>query len=92
MGELMTDSTDGKSTGGQGGTAVAEDPARGPMVRIEGLHRSYGTGAGAVHALRGISFDVPRGELVARSGPGSSPAASSSASPSPVRSPTGPRC
>jgi putative ABC transport system ATP-binding protein len=68
MGERMTDSTGGKSTGGQGGTAVAEDPARGPMVRIEGLHRSYGTGAGAVHALRGISFDVPRGELVALKG------------------------
>ncbi|WP_327127176.1 ABC transporter ATP-binding protein [Streptomyces sp. NBC_01727] len=64
----MTDNTGGKSTGGQVGTAVAEDPARGPMVRIEGLHRSYGTGAGAVHALRGISFDVPRGELVALKG------------------------
>ncbi|MFF2436326.1 ABC transporter ATP-binding protein [Streptomyces sp. NPDC058107] len=64
----MTDSTGEKSTGGQGGTAVAEDPARGPMVRIEDLHRSYGTGAGAVHALRGISFDVPRGELVALKG------------------------
>ncbi|MET7524722.1 ABC transporter ATP-binding protein [Streptomyces sp. NPDC005248] len=64
----MTDSTGGTSTGGQGGTAVADDPARGPMVRIEGLHRSYGTGAGAVHALRGISFDVPRGELVALKG------------------------
>ncbi|MGY5035894.1 ABC transporter ATP-binding protein [Streptomyces sp. 900116325] len=64
----MTDSTGGKSTGGQGGTVVAEDPARAPMVRIEGLHRSYGTGAGAVHALRGISCDVPRGELVALKG------------------------
>ncbi|MFF0289480.1 ABC transporter ATP-binding protein [Streptomyces sp. NPDC005262] len=64
----MTDSTGAKSTGGQGGTAVAEGPARGPMVRIEGLHRSYGTGAGAVHALRGISLDVPRGELVALKG------------------------
>ncbi|MEW2484679.1 ABC transporter ATP-binding protein [Streptomyces sp. NPDC048411] len=64
----MTDSTGGKSTGGQGGTAVAEDPACGPMVRIEDLHRSYGTGAGAVHALRGVSFDIPRGELVALKG------------------------
>ncbi|MFE9968798.1 ABC transporter ATP-binding protein [Streptomyces sp. NPDC005525] len=64
----MTDSTGEKSTGGQGGTAIAEDSARGPMVRIEDLHRSYGTGAGAVHALRGISFDVPRGELVALKG------------------------
>ncbi|MFE7241194.1 ABC transporter ATP-binding protein [Streptomyces sp. NPDC057580] len=63
----MTDSTGVKSTGGQGGTAVAEE-ARGPMVRVEDLHRSYGTGAGAVHALRGVSFDVPRGELVALKG------------------------
>lgn len=68
MGERMTDSTSGTSTGGQGGTAVAEDPTRGPMVRIEDLHRSYGTGAGAVHALRGVSFEVPRGELVALKG------------------------
>ncbi|MFE7544665.1 ABC transporter ATP-binding protein [Streptomyces platensis] len=43
------------------------------MVVVEDLHRSYGTGAGAVHALRGVSCSVPRGELVAlrgRSGSG----------------------
>ncbi|MFG2758977.1 ABC transporter ATP-binding protein [Streptomyces wuyuanensis] len=39
-----------------------------PMVRVEDLHRSYGTGAAAVHALRGVSFEVPRGELVALKG------------------------
>ncbi|WP_370416885.1 ABC transporter ATP-binding protein [Streptomyces fradiae] len=38
------------------------------MVRVENLHRSYGTGAAAVHALRGVSFDIPRGELVALKG------------------------
>ncbi|WTL50601.1 ABC transporter ATP-binding protein [Streptomyces sp. NBC_01497] len=38
------------------------------MVRVEGLHRSYGTGAAAVHALRGVSLSVPRGELVALKG------------------------
>jgi len=38
------------------------------MVRVENVHRSYGTGAAAVHALRGVSFDVPRGELVALKG------------------------
>ncbi|MFF5971509.1 ABC transporter ATP-binding protein [Streptomyces sp. NPDC012769] len=38
------------------------------MVRVEDLHRSYGTGAAAVHALRGVSFDIPRGELVALKG------------------------
>ncbi|THA63499.1 ABC transporter ATP-binding protein [Streptomyces sp. A0958] len=60
----MTENTADTRTGGGGGTAVAEDP----MVRIEDLHRSYGSGAGAVHALRGVSFDVPRGELVALKG------------------------
>ncbi|ANS68500.1 ABC transporter ATP-binding protein [Streptomyces lincolnensis] len=38
------------------------------MVRVENVHRSYGDGAGAVHALRGVSFEVPRGELVALKG------------------------
>lgn len=61
----MTESTAATGTGGQeGGTTVAEQP----MVRIEDLHRSYGSGAGAVHALRGLSFEVPRGELVALKG------------------------
>ncbi|MEU5715934.1 ABC transporter ATP-binding protein [Streptomyces sp. NPDC020403] len=57
-----------RSTGGQSGTALAESPAGGPMVRVENLHRSFGTGATAVHALRGVSFEVPRGELVALKG------------------------
>ncbi|WP_406391553.1 ABC transporter ATP-binding protein [Streptomyces sp. NBC_00887] len=57
-----------ESATGQSGTAVAEGPAGGPMVRIEDLHRSYGTGAAAVRALRGVSFEIPRGELVALKG------------------------
>ncbi|MEV6651491.1 ABC transporter ATP-binding protein [Streptomyces sp. NPDC051219] len=52
----------------QSRTAVVEDPAGGAMVRVENLHRSYGTGASAVHALRGVSFSVPHGELVALKG------------------------
>ncbi|MFE9648301.1 ABC transporter ATP-binding protein [Streptomyces sp. NPDC006365] len=47
-----------------GSGAIATDT----MVRVENVHRSYGTGATAVHALRGVSFDVPRGELVALKG------------------------
>ncbi|MEU6769196.1 ABC transporter ATP-binding protein [Streptomyces sp. NPDC046853] len=37
-------------------------------VVVEDLHRTYGSGASAVHALRGVSFTVPRGELVALKG------------------------
>lgn len=37
-------------------------------VVVEDLHRTYGSGAAAVHALRGVSFTVPRGELVALKG------------------------
>ncbi|MFJ2397982.1 ABC transporter ATP-binding protein [Streptomyces sp. NPDC087843] len=38
------------------------------MVRVENVHKSYGQGAAAVHALRGVSFDIPRGELIALKG------------------------
>lgn len=37
-------------------------------IVVEDLHRTYGSGASAVHALRGVSFSVPRGELVALKG------------------------
>ncbi|WP_405593031.1 ABC transporter ATP-binding protein [Streptomyces sp. NBC_01190] len=38
------------------------------MVVVEDLRRTYGAGETAVHALRGVSFTVPRGELVALKG------------------------
>ncbi|MFI8008479.1 ABC transporter ATP-binding protein [Streptomyces sp. NPDC086010] len=57
-----------RSTGAQGGTSLADSATDGPMVRIEDLHRSYGSGTAAVHALRGVSFEIPRGELVALKG------------------------
>ncbi|MCX4697377.1 ABC transporter ATP-binding protein [Streptomyces sp. NBC_01373] len=38
------------------------------MVRVENVRKSYGDSAAAVHALRGVSFEVPRGELVALKG------------------------
>lgn len=44
-----------------------------PMVSVRSVDRTYGTGRTAVHALRGVSFDVAPGEMVAlvgRSGSG----------------------
>ncbi|MFD8454499.1 ABC transporter ATP-binding protein [Streptomyces coelicoflavus] len=38
------------------------------MVRVADVRKSYGRDSAAVHALRGVSFDVPRGELVALKG------------------------
>ncbi|PZT68365.1 ABC transporter ATP-binding protein [Streptomyces sp. SW4] len=38
------------------------------MLRVEDVHKSFGSGDAAVHALRGVSFEVPRGELVALKG------------------------
>jgi putative ABC transport system ATP-binding protein len=38
------------------------------MVRVEDVHKTYGTGAAAVHALRGVSFELRPGELVALEG------------------------
>ncbi|GAA2771860.1 ABC transporter ATP-binding protein [Streptomyces lavendulae subsp. lavendulae] len=39
-----------------------------PMVVVRDLRRSFGSGARAVHALRGVSFEVRRGELTALKG------------------------
>ena len=35
-----------------------------PAFRTRGLTKVYGTGAAAVHALRGVDLDLPAGELV----------------------------
>jgi putative ABC transport system ATP-binding protein len=38
------------------------------MVSAAGVIRTFGHGSTAVHALRGVSFDIPRGQLTALSG------------------------
>lgn len=43
-----------------------------PVVRAEGLSRSYGQGAGTVHALRDASLELRAGELVVLRGPSGS--------------------
>ncbi len=50
----------------EGGTAVAvPDEA---MVQVHDLHKTFGSGPTAVHALRGVSFTARRGELTALKG------------------------
>ncbi|MFI5634597.1 ABC transporter ATP-binding protein [Streptomyces sp. NPDC051664] len=72
MSRSSSGSTTGSSTAAPAlrgnGQAGVEEPARAPIVRVENLHRSYSSGAAAVHALRGVSFEIPRGELVALKG------------------------
>jgi putative ABC transport system ATP-binding protein len=45
----------------------------GPLLAVRGVHRSFGSGPTAVHALRDVSFEVAAGTMVAlvgRSGSG----------------------
>jgi putative ABC transport system ATP-binding protein len=50
-------------------TAVSTDARPGTIIaRLESVTRDFGTGHTAVHALRGVSLTVTRGELVALRG------------------------
>ncbi|MFB7125136.1 ABC transporter ATP-binding protein [Kitasatospora xanthocidica] len=48
--------------------AATADTTTQPMVAVTDLRRSFGTGERTVHALRGVSFTVGRGELTALKG------------------------
>jgi putative ABC transport system ATP-binding protein len=55
------------------GPALTSAPAEAPMVVARDVTRTFGRGVAAVHALRGVSLTVGRGQLVAlcgRSGSG----------------------
>ncbi|HWC80829.1 MAG TPA: ABC transporter ATP-binding protein [Pseudonocardiaceae bacterium] len=60
-------------TGAEAVAAAPHDDTSGNAVEVRGVERIFGTGPAAVHALRGVSLDVPRGRLIAvrgRSGSG----------------------
>lgn len=43
-----------------------------PIFATKGLTKTYGSGAAAVHALRGVDLDIPEGEIVVLLGPSGS--------------------
>ncbi|MFI5084420.1 MAG: ABC transporter ATP-binding protein [Actinomycetales bacterium] len=53
-------------------SAPAAGQVGGPVLRAVGLHRSYGSGAGAVHACRDVSLDAHAGSLLVVRGPSGS--------------------
>ena len=52
--------------------AAADARSSGPVVSAKDLTRRYGEGETAVDALRGVSLDVPQGQLTAVMGPSGS--------------------
>ncbi|MFE2868221.1 ABC transporter ATP-binding protein [Embleya sp. NPDC059259] len=52
--------------------APAPAPAGPPAVRLEGVVKTYGSGAETVHALRGVDLQIPQGTFTAVMGPSGS--------------------
>ncbi|MFI6447316.1 ABC transporter ATP-binding protein [Kitasatospora sp. NPDC050543] len=53
-------------------SASGSDEGSSAAVRLTGVGKVYGKGGGAVHALRGVTIDIPRGSFTAVMGPSGS--------------------
>ncbi|HEX5911157.1 MAG TPA: ABC transporter ATP-binding protein [Thermoleophilaceae bacterium] len=61
-----------KSIGAPDAPALPDPQLVVPAVAAAGLRRDYGSGESAVHALRGVSLEVPTGQFTAVMGPSGS--------------------
>ena len=43
-----------------------------PLIRLRGITKTFGSGEGAFHALRGVDLDIEAGDFVAVMGPSGS--------------------
>lgn len=51
---------------------MTKNPEQTPLLLLRGVTKIYGTGAAAMHALRGVDLRIDRGEFVAVMGPSGS--------------------
>ena len=57
---------------GRGPADETDETAAQPLIRLRGITKTFGTGEGEFHALRGVDLDIEAGSFVAVMGPSGS--------------------